>query len=297
MDNIRGAVLMIIAMAGFAIEDMFIKLMADSVPVGQILIMTGVGGGLIYGAFAVARGLPPIRLSMLRGASGLRVLFESIASLGFVAALALVPVSVVTTIIQASPLLVTMGASLFLGQQVGWRRWTAIFVGLFGVLIVLRPFGAGFDLAALLAVMGVIAMSARDLVTRQVRQSISTVQLSTLGFLSTIPAGLLALGVTGDNLVVPDTRAWLMLAGILISGVPALYCIIAAMRAGDIAFIAPFRYARIVFGLLVGFFVFRETLDFYTLLGAAIIVASGLYTFVREAQSRRRASLSPQPAV
>lgn len=288
---------MILAMAGFAIEDMFIKLMADSVPVGQILIMTGVGGGIIYGGFAVARGLPPIQFSMLRGASGLRVLFEAIASLGFVAALALVPVSVVTTIIQASPLLVTMGAALFLGQPVGWRRWSAILVGLAGVLIVLRPFGTGFDMAALLAVMGVIAMSARDLVTRRVTQSISTVQLSTLGFLSTIPAGLLALAVTGDSLVVPDTRAWLMLAGILISGVPALYCIIAAMRAGDIAFIAPFRYARIVFGLLVGFFVFRETLDFYTLLGATIIVSSGLYTFVREAHSRRRASLSAQPVV
>jgi drug/metabolite transporter (DMT)-like permease len=183
--------------------------------------------------------------------------------------------------------MVTLGAALFFGEAVGWRRWMAIMVGLIGVLIVLRPFGSAFDPIALLAVVGVIAMSARDLATRQITQSISTIQLSVIGFLATIPAGAVGLTLAGASPVIPSTAVfgiWILAIAI---GVPSLYCIIAAMRIGDISFVSPFRYTRIVFGLLAGLLVFDETLDNYTLIGAAIIVASGIYTLLREASLRR----------
>lgn len=275
-------------MAGFALEDMFIKLMGGALPVGQILIGLGSGGALFFGSWAVLRGQPPLTASMLVGASGLRALFEALASIGFVAALTLVPISVVTTIIQANPLLVTLGAALFFGEPVGWRRWSAIVVGLAGVIIVLRPLGAGFQAATLLAVLGVLAQTGRDLATRRISGTITTIQLSTLGFAVAIPAGVMVLLVSGDRLVVPDLRNLAYLFGAIGIGIPSLYCIIAAIRIGDISFVAPFRYSRIIFGLLIGFSVFGETLDFYTLLGAAIIVASGLYSFAREARLRRR---------
>ncbi|MDE0985468.1 MAG: DMT family transporter [Yoonia sp.] len=287
MDNMRGAILMVIAMLGFAIEDSLIKIMASDLPSGQILMMLGIGGSLVFTVWALAVGQSPLSLSMLRGASGVRAVCEGIAALGFVSALALVPISLVTTIIQASPLMVTLGAALFFGEAVGWRRWMAIMVGLIGVLIVLRPFGSAFDPIALLAVVGVIAMSARDLATRQITQSISTIQLSVIGFLATIPAGAVGLTLAGASPVVPSTAVfgiWILAIAI---GVPSLYCIIAAMRIGDISFVSPFRYTRIVFGLLAGLLVFDETLDNYTLIGAAIIVASGIYTLLREASLRR----------
>lgn len=287
MDNLRGGILMILAMLGFAIEDVFIKLAAQSVPVGQILILIGLAGTLFYGGYALSQRQPPLPLRLLRGASGLRALCEGVAALCMVFALALVPLSLITTIIQANPLLVTLGAALFLGESVGVRRWSAIVIGLFGVLIVLRPFSATFEAATLLAVAGVVAMSARDLATRRVPGDISTAQLSVLGFVAAIPAGLIALLIAGTAPVWPDLRGAAYLAGSMAIGVPALYVLITAVRTGDIAFVAPFRYSRILFGLAAGVMVFGEDLDAMTLLGAAIIVATGLYTFWRETRLNR----------
>ena len=287
MDNIRGAILMVIAMLGFAVEDTLIKLMATDIPSGQILMTIGLGGALVFASLAWIKGEAPFGLWMLRGASGVRALCEGFAALGFVTALALVPISLVTTIIQASPLLVTLGAALFFKAPVGPRRWIAILIGLIGVLIVLRPFGDSFEAPALFAVGGVIAMSARDLATRQVKQNISTLQLSVVGFLAAVPAGFLGLVLSGDAPLLPSWHVITLTIAAIAIGVPSLYCIIAAMRIGDIAFVTPFRYSRIIFGLLAGLLIFGETLDAYTLLGAAIIVISGTYTLLREARLRR----------
>ena len=287
MDNTRGAILMVIAMLGFAVVDSLIKILANSLPSGQILMMLGIGGAIVFTAWAVFAGQKPMSLSMLRGASGIRATCEGIAALGFVSALALVPISLVTTIIQASPLLITLGAAVFFGETVGWRRWMAIMIGLVGVLIVLRPFGSTFESVALLAVIGVIAMSARDLITRKITQSISTIQLSVVGSVATVPAGAVGLVLAGAYPVMPSPAASGICVLAVIIVVPSLYCIIAAMRIGDISFVTPFRYTRIVFGLLAGLVIFGETLDGHTLFGAAIIVASGLYTLLREASLRR----------
>ena len=286
---------MVIAMFGFAVEDSLIKLMADDVPSGQVLIMIGIGGAIVFAIAALVRGEQPFGFWMLSGYSGMRAFCEGFAALGFVTSLALVPISLVTTIIQASPLLVTLGAALFFKETVGWRRWLAIAVGLLGVLIVLRPFGTGFQPAALFAVMGVIFMSARDLATRQITKNISTLQLSVIGFMATIPAGALSIVISGSAPTVPSGQTLLYLIGAISIGVPALYCIISAMRIGDISFVSPFRYSRIIFGLLAGLLVFGETLDFYTLLGAAIIVGSGSYTLLREARLRRSSQTAKPP--
>ena len=101
MDNIRGAILMVVAMFGFAVEDSLIKLMADDVPSGQILIMIGIGGTIIFAIAAKSQGQQPFGLWMLTGFSGLRAICEGLAALGYVTALALVPISLVTTIMQA----------------------------------------------------------------------------------------------------------------------------------------------------------------------------------------------------
>lgn len=295
MDNFRGAVLMVLAMAGFAIEDMFIKLLADAVSVGQILTMLGIGGSLAFGAIVVAKGEPLFARQMLSAPIILRGLGDLIGALAFVSAIVLTPLSSASAILQATPLAVTLGAAVFLREPVGWRRWSAIFVGLIGVLLIIRPGLDSFESLSLLAVIAVFALALRDLATRRTPAIFSTMQLSFLGFIAIVPAGLSLMFFTGSAFVGLDTTQWLYIIAALSVGLFAYYAIVAAMRIGDVGFVTPFRYVRLVIALIIGVAVFGESPDALTLIGAAIIVASGIYTILRERKMRRDLSNAALP--
>ena len=207
-----------------------------------------------------------------------------------ITAIALTPLSSASAILQATPLVVTLGAALFLGEQVGWRRWSAILVGFAGVILIIRPGFDAFEPASLFAVMGVVGLALRDLATRTVPRSISSMQLSTYAFLTLVPAGIGMLAFTGDAPRVLNGLEWLLIAAALAFGVLSYYAIVAAMRMGDVAVITPFRYSRLVFALCFGVLFFGERPDMATLAGSALIVASGIYTFWREARLRRNAA-------
>lgn len=298
LDNTRGSALMVLAMLGFAIEDMCIKQMAGALPVGQILMLLGIGGALIFGIIARACGDTLWSRDLLQSSVILRNTGEVFGTLGFVTAVALTPISSASAILQATPLVVTIGAALFLGETVGWRRWVAIAVGLSGVLLVIRPGLDGFDANSLFAVQGVIGLAIRDLATRRVPSTITSRQLATYAFAIIIPTGAVMqwIGWGGTHLVVPGGADIIRLCVAIGVGVAAYYMLVAATRIGDMSVIAPFRYSRLVFALFVGVLVFGETPDRLTLTGAAIIVGSGIYTLWREARLRR-ASLATQPAL
>ena len=290
MENLRGSALMVLAMAGFALEDMFIKRLSLDLPIGQILILLGSGGAVIFGLGALSRGHRLFSRDLLAGPVLLRNLGELIGTIGFVTALALTPLSSASAILQATPLAVTLGAALFLKEAVGWRRWSAILVGFAGVLMVIRPGLEGFLPASLFAVQAVIGLAIRDLATRAVPASVSSMQLSSYGFATVVPAGAILLVITGAP-VAPDAANWRDLAFALLLGVAAYYAIVAAMRIGEVSFVTPFRYTRLIFALIIAMTLFGERPDFWTLAGAAIIIASGLYTLLRErrlARLRRR---------
>jgi drug/metabolite transporter (DMT)-like permease len=293
MNNLRGILLMVAAMAGFSVEDALIKAAAASVPVGQILMLLGIGGATIFGALARLQGarlLTPVVFSrpvLLRNAA------EMLGTMTFVNAIALLPLSTVTAILQATPLAVTLGAALFLGAEVGWRRWTAILLGFAGVLIIVRPGAEGVEAGALLAVAGVFFLAARDLATRATPASVPSTVIATYGFASVIPAGAILLAFSGGAMM-PEPQAGLLIAAALVIGVFAYYAIIAAMRVGEIAVVTPFRYTRLLFAVGIGMAVFGERPDALTYLGAALVIGSGLYTLLREARlSRRQRTLSP----
>lgn len=289
MDNIRGATWMVLAMLGFAVEDMLIKQMAGAMPVGQVVIILGIGGCLVFGPLAKAYGDQIFIPEMRHPAVIIRNLAEVVGLVGFVSAIALTPISTASAILQATPLVVTLGAALLLGEAVGWRRWLAIGIGLFGVLLIIRPGMAGFDAKSLLAVVGVLGLAARDLATRRVPRGISSRVISLYAFATSIFGGaiLFAFGVTGDAWVTPSTVDTIRLALGIAIGIAAYYAIVAATRTGDVAVVAPFRYSRLVFALIIGAMVFGERPDALTLLGAVIVVTSGIYTLWREARLRR----------
>lgn len=282
MDNIRGATLMVLSMLGFALEDMFIKLVADVVSVGQIIVMLGIGGSIVFGTVVLAQRRPLLSTDMLTSPILLRAAGEMIGTVCFLSAIVLTPLSSASAILQATPLVVTLGAALFLGETVGWRRWSAIIVGMFGVLLIIRPGMASFEVLSLLALGAVFCLATRDIATRRVPSSISTMQLSFLGFVAVIPAGALLMLVSGTAPMMLDGLQWVYFLSGMSIGLFAYYGIVAAVRIGEISFVSPFRYARLLFALVIGVSVFDESPDALTLIGAAIIVASGIYTVWRE---------------
>jgi drug/metabolite transporter (DMT)-like permease len=284
--NGHGAALMVVAMAGFAIEDVAIKQLSQTMSVGQILSLIGLAGLCLFALIGRMRGISLLDASFFRPAVMARNLGELIGTGGLTIALSQVPVATVSSIHQALPLLITLGAALFLGERVGWRRWSAIAVGMAGVLIILRPFGADSDPALLWAVAAVLGMAMRDLISRRGAADVPTLRLAAWGFVAVLAAGLLLLA-TGQPIKRPDTTESALLGVILLLGTSCYYAMTRATQIADISVIAPFRYSRIVFAIVLAWIVLGELPDAPTLIGAALVVAAGLYTFSRERRLER----------
>jgi len=290
MDNLRGSLWMVAAMAGFAVEDMFLKSAAASLPVGQILMIFGAGGMLGFALLAARRGERILHPAILSPAILIRCVFEVAGRLFYTLAIALTPLSSASAILQATPLVVVMGAALIFGERVGWRRWTAIAVGFAGVLIILRPGLDGFTPLSLLAVLGMLGFAGRDLATRAAPPVLSNLQLGVYGFAMMVPTGAALLAFSGGA-ALPSALTAGQLAAATVIGVLAYYALTTAMRTGEVSVVTPFRYTRLVFALILGATVFGEQPDAATLLGSAVIVTSGIYTLLR---SRRVQAMATQ---
>ncbi|WP_264213280.1 DMT family transporter [Leisingera thetidis] len=289
MNNLHGILLVIASMAFFTLEDMFIKRLSGTVPVGQILICLGLGSGLVFAVMARLQGHRLLAARAWRRKPVLRAASEAVSAMAFASALALVDISTVAAVFQATPLVITMGAALFLKEDVGWRRWLAICAGFLGVLLIIRPGLDGFEPAALLVVVAVLGVAARDLMTRTMDSGVPSAVLSFQAFLAVVPAGVLLLLFTPGDAQMLARGEYLMMAGGVLFGVLGYYGIVVAMRVGDASAVTPFRYTRLLFSILVGIIVFGERPDTLTLAGAALIICSGLYTFVREQRLARQA--------
>ncbi|MDU8945674.1 DMT family transporter [Ovoidimarina sediminis] len=281
-DNLRGMALMTGAMAAFALADALIKALGDTHPSGQIIWVAGIGGTLAFALACIALREAPLTRDALAPATLARVLTEAVGTFGIVTALTLAPLSVVVAIMQSVPLLVTLGAAAFLGEQVGWRRWLAIIVGLLGVMIIIRPGTEGFTPPALFAVLAAVTLAARDILTRMVPRTATNLQLGVWGFAGLIPTGFLLVAISGQAEGPYTPIALTYFAGITVLTALAILFVTMSMRVGDVAVIAPFRYTRLLFGLALAILWFGERPDLATWIGSAIVVASGLYTFARE---------------
>lgn len=296
MENIRGAAFMVFAMLCFAVEDGLIKLLADAIPVGQVLSVICLGGLIAFLGWSLAKGDRLWQPAYLDPKVLMRSFCDVAGSVMFVTSLTLIPLTTASAVIQATPLVVAMGAAVFLGQGIGWRRWVAIIVGFIGVLIIIRPGMEGFVPATLLAVGGMLGLAARDLFTRGLTVKLSGPQLATHTFALIVPAGLGVMLLQGQSPVMPDAQQSLILVAAIIIGMVAYLAIVAATRGGNAGIISSFRYSRMIFALIVGYVMFTEIPDAPTVIGAAIIIISGIYTLWRETQAHR-ASLKETAAL
>lgn len=284
--NRRGAAFMVGAMAAFAVEDALFKTATQTTPVALALLIFGGTGFALFASLALLRreGVAP-RGGLGRGLA-IRSAFELTGRLFFGLALAFSDLSTTSAILQATPLVVVLGAVVVFGEKVGWRRWTAIAIGLVGVLLVLRPTGAGLQPTALFALLGMLGFAGRDLATRAAPPAVTNAQLGTLGFAMLVLAGLVLQAITRTPLALPPVAELLRLVAAAGFGVLAYSALTAAMRSGEVSVVTPFRYTRLVFALILAVTLFGERPDAMMLAGAALIVGSGLFTLARARRSR-----------
>ena len=287
-ENLRGIFLMVVSMALFGVEDMFLKWAAAELPLGQIIFVSGAFGLPVFVLMARLGGQRVLVKAALQPAVLARNIGEMVGSAAYVAALATVPLSTVSAVLQAMPLAVTMAAALVMQEQVGWRRWSAIAVGFAGVLIVIRPGLQGFRPEALYVLITVAGLTVRDLASRRIPREVTTAQVSAWGLMAVTLLGVAMMAASGEVRAVTLWQSGVLL-GAVAFGTGGYWAITAATRTGEVSVVAPFRYARLVFAILIGALVFGEWPDGFTYLGAALIIGSGLYSFARE-RVRKRAS-------
>lgn len=284
-DNLRGSLWMVAAMAGFAVEDMFLKAATAHIPLGQALLIFGLTGAAFFALLARRAGETLLHPALLSRPLLIRSSFEVAGRLFYSLAVALTPLSTASAILQATPLVVVAGAALLFGERVGWRRWTAITLGFVGVLLILRPGVEGFTLLSLVTVAGMIGFAGRDLATRAAPTALSNRQLGMIGMAMLAVAGGIILTVTGGT-TLPDPTATVLVAAMTVCGIFAYNALTIAMRTGEVSVVTPFRYTRLVFAMILGVLIFQERPDSLTLAGSALIVASGLYTLSRSRRAR-----------
>ena len=282
--NLLGSLWMIAAMAGFAVEDTLLKAATETLSLGQVLIMFGLGGAFVFACVLLLRRQPLYVPDVVSKPMRVRVFFEITARMFCTLAISLMPLSAATVIMQATPLVVVIGAALFFGEKVGWRRWTAIVVGLIGVLIIIQPGTDSFSALSIIAVIGVLGFAGRDLASRAAPASLSTSILGLYGFVAIAVAGGLFLVWQPAAFLLPSIEVSLFLLGAVLFGVGSYTCLMIAMRTGEVSAVTPFRYTRLIFGIALGIAIFGEQLTLSMVIGSGLIVLSGLFILWRSKQ-------------
>jgi len=280
-DNLLGAALMTCCVLAYVLNDAVMKLLFADIDFFQAIFLRGLVS------------LPPLLVlalmtkTLLQKYSAknqrfmiIRILAEIGTTVTFLTALKHMPLANVTAILQSLPLAITMAAAIFLGEPVGWRRWSAICLGFTGVLIIIRPGLAGFNSYSLLALAAVLLLTVREISTRQLDNKIPTVTVAlstTLGI-----TAFAALMLIGDEWAEINFVSWSLIIAAAAAVTVATLLSVVAMRTGDIGFVSPFRYTSLIGAIGLGILLFGEWPDGITLLGAVIIAFAGIYSLYRE---------------
>ena len=287
-DNSRGIIMMVLSNLAFIINDTWIKLASEGLPTGQILFIRGAFAFVVILGVVLATGAYRNWRSVCNGLVAWRTVGEIGATLLYLYALFNMPIANVTAIGQIVPLMTTAAAAIFLAEPVGWRRWLAVAIGFFGVMLIMRPSLSGFDVFSLAALASMAFITLRDLVTREFNPGTSTLLVIAVTALAvTLAGGSLSVAETWTW---PDLRQWSLLAAAAVLLLCGYGTSILAMRLGAMAVVAPFRYAGIIFAVIIGYLVWGDVPDALTLTGTVIVVATGVYTFRREMRLAQQAA-------
>lgn len=277
---------MVLAMAAFAIADMFIKLTATTLSSAYTALFLIGGSLVIFTALAKLQGHSLLDKAALTPVLLVRYIAEITATFGMVQALEHIPLSSVGAILQATPLVAAAGAVMMLGERVSWRRWSAIGLGFVGVLLIVQPGAKTFDPHVLWAVLAMLGLSARDLTTRATPPGMPSSSLAAYTMMAAMPFAFLWVFLTEVSVVHVQINGWLML-GMIFFATTGYLMIIESIRVAPVSVVSPFRYSRLLFLLVFGVLVFDERPDGLMLGGSLLIIVSGLYAMWRERRAQK----------
>ena len=280
-NNTKGILLMLISMACFAAGDTFVKISGAFLSPSQIMFFLISGGLVIFTVIALIkseklrerRAFLPILL--------IRYCAEMLGLGAMIMGITKIPLSVVGTVTQASPILVAAAAAIVFREAVSWRRWSSIIIGFVGVVLVIQPGGQDLGYAVLWAVAALVAFSIRDLVTRLTPPDIQSASIATFTMIAAFPFTTAWVFLSGEKFFPPGID-WAVVTCMIILGSVGYLILITSLRIGELSAIMPFRYSRIVFLLILGILVFGERPTLSMLAGAGLILISGVYIMWRE---------------
>lgn len=292
-ENLKGSAYMTIAMAGFAVNDTFVKSVGETLNVGQSLFLRGCFASLLVFIAAKMLGQWRSPKQLFNPLILFRMAGDLLATGSFVTAIFNMPLGNATAILQALPLALTAAAAFFFGEQVGWRRMIAIIIGFIGVLIVVRPGLDGFTNYSLLVLLAVLGCVIRDLSTRIIPNAVPAMMITlTTAIGVTLMGAVMAIFQPWNPVDAPAIGKLAFASVFLVIG---YYFVVITMRIGDVGFISPFRYSVLIFAMIGGFIFFNEIPDQYTIAGSLIIVITGIYTLYRERVVKSQA-ITPPPS-
>ena len=290
---LSGILFMLAAMTIFSLVNVFSKMVVAAYPPAQLFFIRGFGAiaallpFLARDNFAAARNVPRPGLQVLRMALSVS------DGMLFFTAIKYIPLADATTCYLAAPIFVTAFSAIFLREQVGWRRWTAVAAGFVGVLIALRPTGAAISWPALIALAGCLCQSIFMIVTRYVRGT-SNIFLAMTQVVGSFVFG----GIVSAFIFVQPS--WMLVAALLVSGVvnvAAVLCLNRSLILAPASVVAPFQYTMIVWAIVLGFLAFGDVPSPNTMLGAGIVACAGIYIFLRERTVTHREPVPNPPTV
>lgn len=280
---------MALAAALLSLHDAITKHLAESYPIGQVVCFRQISSLMMLVIFVhFGPGWGKLRINSLKGQS-VRALSFIAATVLIVASVSLLPLATALSIVFASPLVLAALSVPLLGERVGLHRWLAIIGGFVGVLVIIRPVNPDFDWLLLVPVAAATASALRDIATRLISRTEEPMSILFWSNVAVILAAACTLPFGFKAIAVVD-YGWLAFTGLL--NILAHFLMITALRLADASLVAPFRYSALVWATILGYAIWGHMPDVWTFVGAAIIVASGIYLVLRE----QRAAAPPRAA-
>ena len=277
--SLRGILCMLGGALSLTINDAMAKYLTQSYPVGQVMALRGLSIILLLITFLFfMNNLQALKIFSWKGHL-LRAGAMTGSTFFFITGLSLLPITDAIAIAFVAPILTTILGVIILREAVSWKRWTAIFVGFFGVIIILQPTSDAFKIAAI-APMGAAAFgAARDVITRAISGFENSLSILFTSMLMITIAGFLTYPL-GWSAVKPS-HIWIFITSSLLVGL-AQYLMIEAFRLGEVALISPFKYSSLLWATLIGLVIWNDLPSKHVVLGAFILILSGIYLLRNE---------------